>query len=206
MMRNVGCSVVLALLLLGMSPPAAAQDGPRELGITINASVVDGETNQPVPGATVSMFVETPTHLVSDGGRALDGTIVFEARAGLVTLIGRSEGYAPALIEFQLNELSSKEHRISLLKPSSISGRVMKKDGSPARGARVQVDYPNKEFLANLVRGSAVAAEDGSFEISGLLPGDTHVYATFDGMYSDKKLEVLQAGGKLTDVTLTVKK
>ena len=188
-MKIAGRAVVALALLLHASLPSPAQDA----SVIIRGLALDDDTNQLIESPIITVFVQTASQLIADGGRAYE-FLTLRVPPGRVTMVGRAEGYAPNLIEFNLGNDTpvGVVHRmpIRLSKGVSISGQVISVNGGSAEGASVLVDYlepPRHEFLAGLVGGSAITAEDGRFEIDGLLPERAlHVYATLGDARSER--------------------
>ena len=146
---------------------------------TITGSVVDWRTDEPISDSIISVFVKTPTRLVSSGGRTVDGVLkVDDLPAGRAMVIGRATGFAPALTEFGVKAGGEYPLELALFREATIFGRVAYETGQSADGALVRVTYGPEvhggEYLAGLIHGTTIV-DDGEFWMSGLLP-DTPIY------------------------------
>ena len=195
-------AIVLAISLVAPSS-ATAQDS-----ISITCSAIDQETTKPVRGAVISMTQTVPPRLVIDGGRTPNGTLTLKAYpGGSAILMARADGYAPSRIEVKVGE-EDEYCAIPLGRGVSISGRALREDGTPAARAYVLVEYRNRDdLMSHLVHRSTIAAEDGSFDIDGLLSGVIFIRAILNDETSNSRrsIDLRRVGSQLTDLTLTVR-
>ncbi len=97
---SVGLWVVLVGVLLGGGGQAPAQAQSSESG-TVQGRVVDGETEEPLGGATVALWreAEGDSTLVAGTTTGADGRFAVEAEAGAYTLRLSYVGYTDRRIE-----------------------------------------------------------------------------------------------------------
>ena len=150
-----------------------------QVGVRLTGRVVD-EQGEAVPGVLVHAGTDDlPFSLFDRGGSEVesdeDGR--FDARGvapGDVGLYAHPDGYKAA--QWWGDSLSDGEHRdgiqLVLGRGAGLAGRVQWPDGSPARGAVIElvgedVEGPDFGSMEPLV----TAAADGSFEVTGLEAG-----------------------------------
>lgn len=134
-------------------------------GATIEGIVVDRDTGQPVPFATIEVTAQLSRALADAEGRfALDGLRVpCDVIADSATHVSaRMLAVDPAL-------LPQSGLRIELDRGGSVEGVVLGRDGTPLPGARVS---------AAGSAGSALSGPDGRYRIDGLAEGPLRLTKT----------------------------
>ena len=144
---------------------------------TLQGSVVDAVSGQPVPHALVRLAAPSPRAALTDS----EGKFQFEGLpAASVTLEAEKPGYlsyylstaTPSQVFLQLAP-DSPPALLKLVPESVISGQVSGENGEPLEGFTVTVlSYsPHTKRLYPDVRHRAVTDDEGKFRIAGLSPG-----------------------------------
>lgn len=155
----------------------AEQDAELEEGGGEISGVVLDASGGPVAGALVQanfLSEELPYGRWYTAGTESDASGAFSlmAEQGLVMLVARAEGYAPARVQ---TAAPARGVRLALAPTSRISGTVVTRDEqSPVAGVQV---------TARGQRWQQIATSDGSgaFAIEGLSPGIYTLHASGDG-------------------------
>lgn len=156
-----------------------------QVGVNVAGRVVD-ESGAPVAGATVvtqdlgrpgAFILQRTAQTDAAGAFALEGI-----PAGPLTL----EAYLPGYDRLKL-ELGSLERgtvqsgiELRLSRGSSISGRVLMPDGSPAKGAIITVEAEEHDQGVIVFGGPVIKTDaSGAFTVTGLDPGAKSVGARY---------------------------
>jgi len=139
-------------------------------GMEIRGSVVDGETERPMPGVAVAARypnlptleeADTPTVKTDDEGRfVITGFVSGQEQLILrATMSGYVEGRA------WINGMHKGEVQLKLFKPGeAFEGRVVDADGQPRGGARITYAWMQQESKSDVP--STESKEDGSFVLA----------------------------------------
>jgi len=170
--------IFFATQLLFFALPSLAQSASSSsCPCTLQGSVVDSVSGQPVPHALVRLAASSPRAVLTDS----EGKFQFEnLPAGPVTLVAEKPGYlsyylstgTPSQVFLQLAP-DSPPALLKLVPESVISGQVSGENGEPLEGFTVTVlSYsPHTKRLYPDVRHRAVTDDEGKFRIAGLSPG-----------------------------------
>jgi protocatechuate 3,4-dioxygenase beta subunit len=132
-------------------------------GVPVTGIVVDKETDQPVPQASVSAAPkDKDAPRATSAQTGADGRFQLDADPGEDTLSARAEGYGVASLVVTVDASGLSDARLELEKGLAIKGRVLDASGRGISGIRVQSRTGESEY------GGAETLPDGSFHISGL--------------------------------------
>jgi hypothetical protein len=155
---------------------------------TLQGSVVDAVSGQPVPHALVKLSSASPRAALTDS----EGKFQFEGLpAGRVTLAAEKPGFlgeeglcfVPCGISFQLGP-DTPPATLKLIPEGVISGQVSDENGEPLEGFKVSVYFrvprDKRLFEDQDRRHSVVTDDEGKFRIARLHPGSyfLHVSST----------------------------
>ncbi len=172
-MKTCMLGLVLPLVIAGQAPFSPA---------TLEGTVTDATTKQPVAGARLIFSIEVKAVTGADGRFRIAGLpperhAFYTARAGFLPLT--------QTVTLESGQTLSN-WRVELTRTSEISGRVVDQDGWPADGCAVEAlrwVYRNgKQTLES--RGSAQTNDLGEFWIGGLEPGRYYVRSSPFGFLS----------------------
>ena len=157
-------------------------------GTEIKGKVIDAETEQPIPGATVfggggdpeASFSIFTTKSDADGAFAL--TIPVGRGGGMFV---RADGYAAQTLDFNSGRGADDLVMVSLLKLAKIEGRVTAKEGgSPVAGITVFAMGAGGGRGMMGAPSSAITDADGRYAIPGIDPGSVRAWAVGAGYAS----------------------
>jgi len=138
-------------------------------GVSVSGVVVDKETGEPVPRASLSLFAKRHTGFSTGvGGTAeADGQFNLEAEQGDFGLWARAEGYASMQTDLSLSGDGVSGLRVELVRGLVLEGRVLDAGGRPVPGVEVSATV-----TADNRRDSAFARTmpDGRFRFASLRP------------------------------------
>jgi hypothetical protein len=148
-------------------------------GATVEGAVTRG--GEPVPDATVSMWVKTGAYRsdhfeTAQTGR--DGVYRFErVSAGRLHLHAQHTSGAAQFGPDDLQPGQTRRVNLELAAGASVSGTVRAADGKPAPRARVTAHLA---MMRGTLRGTT-ADEEGRFRLEHLVPGDLYLEAGLPG-------------------------
>lgn len=186
--------------LLQTAPVLIRHGGPRivdlqlEAGRMVDLAVIDRQTGDPVPGATVRLYrVPRPGSLYGFPGRWTTGP---QGRArvgpippGEVALWVRAAGYVQINQRPDATIRADQEGPIALTLPLApgliIAGRLSTAEDLPLDGVELEFvhlgtpdpDTGRRVHSSIIHSGPACVGGDGSFRIAGLVPGTYHLRA-----------------------------
>jgi hypothetical protein len=138
-------------------------------GVPVSGTVVDEETDAPLPYAMVTAMFKGPRRDPGSGGTAgPDGRFQMELDPGPYRLMARDtdQRYAGTSVDVTVGSAGVADVRIALPRGMRIAGRAQDESGRGVSGVEV--------YAAGTPRpgGFAHTQADGSFEIPGLRSGD----------------------------------
>lgn len=158
------------------------------VGVEVNGTVIDAETEKPIGGAKVFGGGGDPESSFSIFSTASDASGKFKltlpvGRGGGV--FARADGYAAQSADFRPGTAGTESITISLLRLGKLSGRVTAKEGgAPVAGITVF-------GMSSSARGmmgaptAAVSDADGRYVLEGVPPGAIRVWALGGGYVSE---------------------
>lgn len=165
------------------APPADAQAGSQRY--TVSGSVVNAATGEPIPRALVQLNAN-PQRTALTGP---DGRFEFqELPAGVAILSASKPGFfnaqeigpprtTNAYPLIQIGRDSTSELKVNLMPSGSITGHVTDTTGEPLEGVQVRAIY--HQIIDGTYRwedrGSANTDDNGTYRLSGLIPGQYEV-------------------------------
>lgn len=166
-------------------------------GNVVVGAVRDGEREEPIPGARVSLVCpeSAPAEATTDG----DGTFTLTGVRAASRCEGRVEhpDFVPYRGRVQTGREGSTRWEVTLRRGSRVRGRVLAlPDGSPIAG--VQVFFISEDGA----RSSTTSQQDGSFVSSPLGPGRWGVVAFHEGMNSEPMEVVVPPSAEPEAVTV----
>jgi hypothetical protein len=137
-------------------------------GIAVSG-VVQGESEQPIAGASVSASPKKPQPVptFNSAQTGADGRFQLELEPGDYRVVASMQGYSPKSVELSVSAGGAPEVRLELARGLSISGKVVDTRGRGVGG--LSVSAMASDPAAN--NGFAMTLPDGSFDILGLAPG-----------------------------------
>jgi hypothetical protein len=160
--------------------------GSESLAVRLEAPAVvmgrvfDAASRRAVP-AVVNVMVENPASFVSASDMADEGAFaISDLPAGPATLVAaHAAGYAPAAVETRLVAGETRTVALGLQLEAVIEGVVQREPASPVGGVELWVEYPEllpgADLLAGYVGGQTGTDPDGTFRLTGLVPGTPFV-------------------------------
>jgi hypothetical protein len=186
MLRRLIPNTLFAAQFLFSAHPSSAQSAmpSSSCPCTLQGSVVDSVSGQPVPHALVKLATNSPRATLTDS----EGKFQFEGLpAGSVTLetvkpgyLG-NDGFSPwsgSVASFQLGP-DAAPALLKLTPEGVISGQVCDENGEPLEGFTVSVllRAPQDKRLYPDQRHSAVTDDEGKFRIAGMHPASYYLEA-----------------------------
>ncbi|WP_224369049.1 carboxypeptidase-like regulatory domain-containing protein [Hyalangium versicolor] len=157
-----------------------------------------GANAQPAPGAEVlALSGEQGSSVFTDD----EGHFSFELASGTYSLSARKGEEAGALegrVTVAVGQ-PTQGLRLQLGAGAWVSGKVLRKDGSPALGARVEALPPG----SSVARGQTGTDERGAFSLPALAPGTYVLQVTFPEDRSFQHGPLTLAAGEHVSLTLT---
>lgn len=145
----------------------------------VTGTVFDAASRRAVP-AMVNVMVENPASFVSASDVADEGAFAFnDLPAGPATVVAaHAAGYAPAAVETRLVAGETRTVSLGLQLEAVIEGMVQR-SAAPVGGVELWVEYPEllpgADLLAGYVGGQTGTDPDGTFRLTGLVPGTPFV-------------------------------
>ena len=174
----------------------------------IRARVVDAGTGAPVREFAFQVLPAEGHGRVARGERSEDGTFSVTVPEGTYRVTAGAAGYTSSeTVEVRVSEREPVSVELRLGRGVTIAGRVTDEAGTPVAGADVMVigretDRLRGRSSMRVAPGHAKSAEDGSFTITGVDPGEAAVTVRKDGYVPFRK--ALEAEGAMSvDVRLT---
>ncbi len=193
----------------------SSTDIKREIYI-VRVKVLDGHTNQPIPGANISLatlraWKRSPTlgsFPVASGQVSISpGQIrgpYSTNKEGIAEItvynidiiIAKYKEYVQEEIPLpELQEEKPAEVTITLYKGGVIEGRVIEEgSGKGASGVKILIDEGQNPFVSQgktTPATPAISDEEGNFKIEGLIPGTYGLYVSIEGTpYMPNKKEI----------------
>lgn len=165
-------------------------------GTLIEGRVVDA-SNFPV--ANVIVELRMPGHPQESTMSASDGTFTFQAGRGDVTLTASPPALPAVRVRVALEDVERQEVTLRLTATlHTLRGRVFDLDELPVAGATLRLESLSARFPHHRVM---VAADDGSFEMTGLPPPPYRVVVTHEEL-ADEELDVTTTADDLEVVLL----
>lgn len=146
----------------------------------VTGTVFDAASRRAVP-AMVNVMVENPSSFVSASDMADEGAFEFDdLPAGPATVVAaHAAGYAPAAVETRLVVGETRTVSLGLQLEAVIEGVVQRTPAAPVGGVELWVEYPEllpgADLLAGYVGGQTGTDPDGTFRLTGLVPGTPFV-------------------------------
>jgi protocatechuate 3,4-dioxygenase beta subunit len=137
-------------------------------GVVVSGVVVEDETGEPIPQASVSATAKSPRPGTVTAAAGQDGRFRMELEAGEYRLEARARGYSPGHADLTVDPAGETDTRIPLQRGLSLTGRVVDHDGRGVQGAAVFASSEPQGRDAFV--GEAATSFDGSFRIEGLPP------------------------------------
>lgn len=165
-MRNYLFALAFPLLLAGQPPLPSA---------TLEGTVIDSTTGQPVVGARLSFWSEMKAITGSDGRFRIAGI-----RPGTYTLSTSRALFLTTTQKVKLeNGQTLANWQVELARPLEISGKVEDQDGWPVDGCMIQtLRYAYRDGKRKLEPQGSVQCNDlGEYWVGGLEPGRYYVRA-----------------------------
>src|SRR5690242_10536255 len=180
MLRPFIPTLLLAAQFLFLNNPSSAQSSMASSSCpcTLQGSVVDSVSNQPVPHALVKLSGASPRATLTDS----DGKFQFEdLPAGSATLEGAKPGYlgndrqgflSSNTSSYQLGP-NSPPAVLKLLPESIISGQVSDENGEPLEGFTIILFHYGQGYSSlglgpDILHPPAITDDQGKFRITGL--------------------------------------
>lgn len=181
---------------------------------TLRARVLDSATGMPVRELAFSVEPVDPDRGMRHGagvhrGQSTeDGTFALEIPAGSYRVSAGSAGYVSSEpVEVRVVEQETTAIDLPLGRGAIVSGRVTDENGLPVAGADVMVMAADFERMrarraARVGPGQARTADDGTFTVTGIEPGEAQLTVRKQNYVTHRK--TIQAEGSLSvDVQLT---
>jgi hypothetical protein len=189
MARRLIPTVLFAAQFLFPAHPASAQSLPPSSSCpcTLQGSVVDSVSGQPVPHALVKLTAPSPRAALTDS----EGKFQFEGLpAGSLTLEAEKPGFLARdssgvwslpSVNLRLGP-DSPPALLRLVPEGVISGQVSDENGEPLEGFTISVLFrgPGHRALglgSDMLNRRAITDDQGKFRIAGLRPGSYYLTA-----------------------------
>ncbi|HIG75914.1 MAG TPA: hypothetical protein EYQ24_15415 [Bacteroidetes bacterium] len=162
--------LLLPLLLLALAVPAAAQ-----APVAVTGTVVDAESGDPLPGATVLLIRATPDSTRSGAATGLDGAFRIEAAPGAYQLRVSFVGYVPLTQPLRVTEpvalgtlaLSTDDDALGELQVEATRQRVSVRGDTTAFNVDAFPVNPDATAGDLLEKLPGVIVEDGEVQAEG---------------------------------------
>lgn len=165
-------------------------------GTLIEGRVVDAAD---FPVANVIVELRVAGQPAESTMSASDGTFTFQAGRGNVTLTASPPGLPAVRVRVELQDVERQAVTLRLTATlHTLRGRVFDLDELPVAGATLRLESLSARFPHDRVM---VAADDGSFELTGLPPPPYRVVVTHEEL-ADEELDVTSTADELEVVLL----
>ena len=179
-------------------------EAPGELDValppagTLRARVVDAATGAPVSEFTYLVLPAEGRSRIARGQRSDDGTFSITVPVGTYRVSAGAAGYATSeAVEVRVIEREPASIELRLGRGLTVSGRVTDEAGTPLAQAEVTVMGREMEAMRSrssvrVAPGHAWSAEDGTFTITGVDPGEAAMIVRKEGYVPLRKAIVAE--------------
>lgn len=206
MTRTLACALASCVAMAAAAACGQQPAQPVAGSYTISGTVVNEQSGQPLPRATMTLTDTTARLTVAETETDEDGNFRFDhLPAGRFRLTARKRGYvteafqehdpgvATAIVTGQ-GKLSTGL-RFTLKQQAALFGHISEDSGDPVPDARITLFRKGEsEGLEKMVRaGAGVANESGDYEIAHLSPGSYYLCVAGTPWYA-RRMNIQEQG------------